>query len=127
MSDGSGSWRCLHDHLAAARGGQGQVVGLVGAPGMGKTRLLTEFCRSVPGNQVTVYEGRCLSYGQGTPYLPVRDLVRQVCGLAEGAEMAEHTAAVQQRLHESGMTAEDDVALLLQLLDLPVAPSAWRG
>ena len=57
---------------------------------MGKTRLLTEFCRSVAGNQVTVYVGQCLSYGQGTPYLPVRDLVRQVCGLAEGAEMAEH-------------------------------------
>ena len=112
----------LQDYLAAARGGQGQVVGVVGAPGIGKTRLLTEFCRSVPGNQVTVYEGRCLSYGQGTPYLPVRDLVRQVCGLAEGAERAEHTAAVQQRLHASGMTAEDDVALLLQLLDLPVAP-----
>jgi class 3 adenylate cyclase len=112
----------LQDHLAAAVGGQGQVVGLVGAPGMGKTRLLTEFCRSVPGNQVTVYEGRCLSYGQATPYLPVRDLVRQVCGLAEGAEVAGHTVAVQLRLHESGMTAEDDVALLLQLLDLPVAP-----
>jgi class 3 adenylate cyclase len=124
----------LHDHLATARGGQGQVVGLVGEPGMGKTRLLTEFCRSVPGTQVTVYVGQCLSYGQATPYLPVRDLVRQLCGLAEGAEMAEHTAAVQQRLHASGMTAEDDVALLLQLLDLPVAPeclaqrqpSSWR-
>ena len=112
----------LQDHLAAARGGQGQVVGLVGAPGMGKTRLLTEFCRRVPGDQVTVYEGRCLSYGQGTPYLPVRDLVRQICGLAEGAARAEHTAAVRQQLHASGMTAEDDVALLLQLLDLPVAP-----
>ena len=112
----------LHDHLATALGGQGQVVGLVGEPGMGKTRLLTEFCRSVAGNQVTVYVGQCLSYGQGTPYLPVRDLVRQVCGLEEGAEMAEHTAAVRLRLHESGMTAEDDVALLLQLLDLPVAP-----
>ncbi len=57
-----------------------------------------------------------------TPYLPVRDLLRQVCGLAEGDATAEHTAAVQQRLHASGMTAEDDVALLLQLLDLPVAP-----
>ena len=75
----------LQDHLAAAREGQGQVVGLVGAPGMGKTRLLMEFCRRVPGDQVTVYEGRCLSYGQGTPYLLVRDIVRQVCGLAEGA------------------------------------------
>ena len=112
----------LHDHLATALGGQGQVVGLVGEPGMGKTRLLTEFCRSVPRDQVTVYEGQCLSYGQGIPYLPVRDLVRQICGLAEGAEMAEHTAAVRLRLHASGMTAEDDVTLLLQLLDLPVAP-----
>ena len=111
----------LQDHLAAARGGQGQVVGVVGAPGMGKTRLLTEFCRRVPAHQVTMYEGRCLSYGQGIPYLPVRDLVRQVCGLAEGAAVAEHTTAVRQRLHASGITIEGDVALLLLLLDLPVA------
>ena len=112
----------LRDHLAAAVGGQGQVVGVVGEPGMGKTRLLTEFCRQVPGDQVTVYVGHCLSYGQATPYLPVRDLLRQLCGLVEGAEPAEHTATVQQRLHESGVTGEDDVALLLQILDLPVAP-----
>jgi class 3 adenylate cyclase len=111
----------LLDHLTAALRGQGQVVGLVGAPGMGKTRLLTEFYRRVPGNQATVYEGQCLSYGQGTPYLPVRDIVQQVCGLAVGAEVAKHVAAVQQRLHACGITAEDDVALLL-LLDLPVAP-----
>ena len=74
----------LHDHLATALGGQGQVVGLVGEPGMGKTRLLTEFCCRVAGNQVTVYVGQCLSYGQATPYLPVCDLVWQICGLAEG-------------------------------------------
>ena len=112
----------LYDHLAAAVGGQGQVVGVVGAPGMGKTRLLTEFCRRVSGNQVMVYEGQCLSYGQGTPYLPVRDIVRQLCGLAAGGEPAVHTAAVRQRLHESGITAADDVALMLLLLELPVAP-----
>jgi tetratricopeptide (TPR) repeat protein len=48
--------------------------------------------------------------------------VRQLCGLVEGDEPAGHVAAVQQRLHASGMTAADDVALLLELLDLPVAP-----
>ena len=112
----------LHDCLAAVRTGQGQVVGLVGEPGMGKTRLLTEFCRRVAGTQVTVYVGQCLSYGQGTPYLPVRDLVRQICALAEGAELVEDTAAVRLRLHERGITAADDVALLLQLLDRSVAP-----
>jgi class 3 adenylate cyclase len=114
----------LDDHLAAARAGQGQVVGLAGEPGIGKTRLLAEFCRRVPGDQVTVYTGQCLSYGQNIPYLSVCDLLRQVCGLVEGDTAAVHTATVQQRLRAIGIIAEDDVALLLQLLDLPVAPEA---
>jgi DNA-binding winged helix-turn-helix (wHTH) protein/tetratricopeptide (TPR) repeat protein len=107
----------LHDCLATVRTGQGQVVGLVGEPGLGKTRLVMEFCRSLAGQEVTVVVGQCLSYGQATPYLPVRDLLRQVCGLAEG-----DVAAVQHRLHASGIAAEEDVALLLHLLDLPVEP-----
>jgi predicted ATPase len=111
----------LHDGLTTVCTGQDQVVSLVGEPGMGKTRLLMEFCRRVASNQVTVYAGQCLSYGQATPYLPVRDLLRQICGLVEGDEATVHTAAVQQRLHASGIIAEDDVTLLLQLLDLPAA------
>ena len=66
-------------------------------------------------------------YGQATPYLPVRDILRQVCGLAEGDAAAGHMAALQHRLHASGMTAEEDVALLLHLLDLPVELDAWPG
>jgi class 3 adenylate cyclase len=112
----------LHDCLAAVRTGQGQVVGLVGEPGMGKTRLVTEFCRRLAGQAVTVIVGQCLSYGQAIPYLPVRDILWQVCGLAEGDAAAVRMAAVQHRLHASGITAEADVALLLHLLDLPVAP-----
>ena len=110
----------LHDCLAAASTGQGQVVCLIGAPGMGKTRLVTEFCRRLAGQPVTVYVGQCLSYGQGTPYLPVRDVLRHVCALVEGDEAVVHTATVQKRLHASGIRAEEDVALLLHLLDLPV-------
>jgi class 3 adenylate cyclase len=48
----------LQEHLAETMTGQGQVVGVVGAPGMGKTRLVTEFCRRVPGEQVAVYAGQ---------------------------------------------------------------------
>jgi class 3 adenylate cyclase/tetratricopeptide (TPR) repeat protein len=112
----------LHDRLVAVRAGQGQVVGLVGEPGMGKTRLLHEFCRSLAGQVVTVYVGQCLSYGQVIPYLPVRDLLWQLCGLVEGKEATAHIAAVQRQVQESGLTAEADIALVLQLLDLPVAP-----
>jgi tetratricopeptide (TPR) repeat protein len=90
---------------------------------MGKTRLLREFCRRLAGQAVTVYVGQCLSYGQVIPYLPVRDILWQVCGLVEGEEATAHTTAVQRRVQESGLTAEADIALLLQLLDLPVAPA----
>src|SRR5262249_13985092 len=74
------------------------------------------------GGPVMLYKGRCLSYGQATPYLPVRDLVQQMCALVESDTAAVHTAAVQHRLHACGITAADDVALVLQLLDLPVTP-----
>ena len=40
-----GELELLHERLAATVAGQGQVVSLVGEAGMGKTRLLTEFCR----------------------------------------------------------------------------------
>src|SRR5439155_16814564 len=62
--------------------------------------------------------------GQTTPYLPVRDLVQQVCGLAAGDPLEVRTAAVRRRLAQLGQVTEEDVAFLRQVLDLPVAPEA---
>src|SRR5262249_41933564 len=95
---------------------------LVGLPGMGKTRLLTEWRRSLAPDQVPWYTAQCLAYGQTTPYLPVRELVQQVCAMAVGDAPATRTAALRHRLAALGGVAEEDVALLLQLLDLPLAP-----
>jgi hypothetical protein len=66
----------LHARLAQAAGGQGQSVGIVGEPGMGKSRLLAEWRQRLPAHGVTYLEGRCLSYGSATPYLPVLDWLR---------------------------------------------------
>src|SRR5207244_5591557 len=63
----------LHERLAHAVGGQGQVLGIVGEPGLGKSRLLAEFAHRLDGQAVTYCEGHCLAYGSATPYLPVRD------------------------------------------------------
>jgi tetratricopeptide (TPR) repeat protein len=112
----------LHDRLEAVRAGEGQVVSLVGPPGIGKTRLLTEFGRSLAPDQVTWLSGQCLAYGQAVPYLPVRDIVQQVCTLAAGEARETQMAAVRQRLVVVAEVTEEDVALVCQLLDLPVAP-----
>ena len=60
--------------------GQGQVLGIAGEPGIGKSRLLYEFRQSLGEQPVTYAEGHCLAYGSATPYLPVQDLLRQLCG-----------------------------------------------
>ena len=53
----------LEEAVTQARTGRGQVVGIVGEPGMGKSRLLIEFRRALSGPRLTLSEGRCLSYG----------------------------------------------------------------
>jgi class 3 adenylate cyclase/tetratricopeptide (TPR) repeat protein len=67
----------LETLLAKAKGGHGQIVGLVGEAGVGKSRLLLEFRRLLQGEHVTYLEGRCLSYGQSILYLPLVDILKQ--------------------------------------------------
>jgi class 3 adenylate cyclase len=110
----------LHERLEQALGGQGQVIGIAGEPGMGKSRLLAEFVHSLRGQPVTSCEGHCLAYGSATPYLPVRDLLRRLWGLPEPAPATAITATVHQRLREARVASEDEALLLLQLLDVPV-------
>ena len=59
----------LHERLRHATQGQGQVLGLAGEPGIGKSRLLYEFAQSLRERSVTYCEGHCLAYGRPTPYL----------------------------------------------------------
>jgi class 3 adenylate cyclase len=110
----------LHERLAYAAQGQGQVVGIIGEPGMGKSRLLYEFAQSLSGCAVTYHEGHCFAYGSATPYLPVRDLLRQSCGILEADAPETITAKVHEYVQKIGVTSAEEPLLLLQLLDVPI-------
>lgn len=73
----------LRQGLRAAVEGEGQVIGLSGDPGLGKSRLAYEL-RRVAEADATAFEGRCLPFGSAVPYLPVLDLVRDACGIVPG-------------------------------------------
>jgi class 3 adenylate cyclase/tetratricopeptide (TPR) repeat protein len=79
----------LRRMLEIVMNGEGQVVGVSGDPGLGKSRLAWEFCR-MAGEDATVLEGRCLSHGAAIAYLPLFELVRNACGIAadEVADLA---------------------------------------
>jgi len=73
----------LEDRLVEAERGQGQVVVLVGDPGVGKSRLLLEFHRRIAG-RVTWIEGRAISYGQSMVFHPLIDLLRRNFRIEDG-------------------------------------------
>lgn len=108
--------------------GHGQLVGIVGEPGIGKSRLLQEFRKRLAG-AVTWVEGRCLSYGTMAPYLLVLDLLRGICGIVETDNTEAITGKLRTTLAAVGMDPDQDSALLLHLLgvqdlnDAPALPS----
>src|ERR671922_946557 len=73
----------LHGALARAGAGQGQVVALLGEPGVGKSRLVYEFLQSHHTQGWLRLESSSVSYGKATAYLPVCDLLKAYCHLAD--------------------------------------------
>jgi len=88
-----------------AKRGQGQVVGIVGEAGVGKSRLLLELRRMLPIQQYNYLEGCCLQYGGSMTYLPLLDILRACFGIKEGEreflikkKMAERIAQLDEKL-----------------------------
>jgi len=66
----------LKNAFEKVESGAGQVVGVVGEAGVGKSRLLIEFRNELPKNRYSYLEGQCLHYGGSMAYLPILDILR---------------------------------------------------
>ena len=83
----------LQAAVAAARLRQGQVVELVGEPGIGKSRLVEELKTMTVG--FTQLVARCDQYGMSVPYLPFRSLLRPLAGITDAESPAEAGARLK--------------------------------
>jgi class 3 adenylate cyclase/tetratricopeptide (TPR) repeat protein len=107
----------LQEHFEQARSGRGQVVFISGEAGIGKSRLMLEFRRSV-GDQVPWIEGHCMSYGRNIPYVPIIDLIKGRYGIEEGDDEARIIARVNEGTSEWDDTAKPSVPYLKYLLNV---------
>jgi len=106
----------LQSLLERAEAGRGQVVGIMGEPGIGKSRLLHEFRRRLSANRVTYLEGRCLSYGKTIPYLPIIDILRSMLGIVEADSSERIVDKLQSGLRTLAMEPKEWAPCLLHLL-----------
>jgi len=73
----------LKESFEKARSGQGQVVGVVGDAGVGKSRLILEMKGMIPKEECSCLEGDCLHYGGSMAYLPFLDMLRNYFDIKE--------------------------------------------
>jgi class 3 adenylate cyclase/tetratricopeptide (TPR) repeat protein len=90
----------LIDCYEQAKRGQGQVVGITGEPGVGKSRLLLQLRSVLPQGEYSYLEGECHHYGDTVAYLPILDILRSYCGIEEGEQEALSRKKLQQRISQ---------------------------
>jgi class 3 adenylate cyclase/DNA-binding winged helix-turn-helix (wHTH) protein/tetratricopeptide (TPR) repeat protein len=115
----------LEAALAQAGAGHGQVVAVVGEAGVGKSRLVDEFVQVAHMQGWLVLDSAAMSYGQATPYFPVRDLLCRYCHLEEGADADTIQAQVTEQVRTLDTALQDTVPALLALLDALPADSPF--
>jgi tetratricopeptide (TPR) repeat protein len=107
--------------------GHGQVVAVVGEPGIGKSRLFFEFTRARSAGGWLVLESGSVSYGKATAYLPVIDLLKAYFQI----EARDDARKVREKVSGKLLTL-DEVLLptlpaFLALLDVPAEDAQWQA
>jgi len=115
----------LHQALARAWTGHGQVVALVGEAGVGKSRLVHEGLHSHHTQGWRVLESAAVSYSKATPYFPVMALLKRYCHVDDGDDARTIRAKVTGQIVTLDETLQDTLPALLALLDAVPDDSPW--
>ncbi len=113
--------------LEQAGAGHGQVVSVVGEPGIGKSRLFHEFTRSYRTQGWLVLASGTVSYEKNTSYLPVIQLIKlyfEIDGRDNAHEIRQKITGKLITLDESLRPA---LPAFFALLDVPVDEPAWQS
>jgi tetratricopeptide (TPR) repeat protein len=117
--------RLLGECFEQAQAGQGQLVLVVGEPGIGKSRLLHEF-RARLGRGAAWIEGQALSFGRAMPFHPVIDMVRRVARIDDADPEAVAVDKLAQALRRLGADVEQALPFMRYLLSLDPGDPAMR-
>ncbi|HXX11002.1 MAG TPA: adenylate/guanylate cyclase domain-containing protein [Burkholderiales bacterium] len=113
--------------LRQAAGGSGQLVAVVGEPGVGKSRLYWEFTRSHRTQGWMLLESGSVSYGKANTYEPLIDLLKTYFQIENRDDMRKMREKVTGRALSLDRALEADLSPLLSLLNVTVDDALWAA
>jgi class 3 adenylate cyclase len=117
----------LNQALERARDGRGQVVALVGEPGVGKSRLFWEFIHSHRTHGWLVLEGGTASFTKSSVSLPVIDLLKAYFQIEPRDDTRKIREKVTGKILSLDRALEPGLPAFLTLLDVPVEDLQWQS
>lgn len=112
----------LQQPLAQAKAGHGQIVGVMGEPGLGKSRLFYEF-RLLSQHACLILETYSVSHGKDSPYLPVIELLKSYFRIEPSDDERPRREKVGGKVLMLDRSLEDTLPYLFALLGIEEHPS----
>src|SRR2546426_2266834 len=112
--------------LEQARSGHGQVVAVMGEPGVGKSRLVWEFTHSHHTQGCLVLEASSVSYGKASTYLPVIDLLKGYFQIEPRDDARKIREKVTEKLLSLDRALESCLTPICWLFDVPTQEPEWE-
>jgi predicted ATPase len=118
-------------------GRQHHLVTVIGPAGVGKSRLVREFVKSLEAASLpaAVLRGRCPAYGEGLTYWPLAEMLKQECDIKDNdppATVAEKLRSGVLRIGEPTLGAEEsalvasDLGAVLGVQTMRPLDAFWR-
>ena len=101
---------CQHRHS--------QIVLITGEAGVGKSRLVVEFYRSIPQPDVNVYQGSCMTYARSKPLWLIAHVLLDIMRLSDTDPIEVQREILQAYLSQMGLANNDVLPYLTNVLGL---------
>jgi class 3 adenylate cyclase/tetratricopeptide (TPR) repeat protein/ribosomal protein L40E len=102
------------------RQGNGQVVIIIGEPGIGKSRLLRQFHEQIGGEHHLWIESAADQFAQSTPFYGVAQMLRQGIASSRTEDITQPIERLASLLEAAGLKTRQVLPLMAPLLNLPV-------
>jgi class 3 adenylate cyclase/tetratricopeptide (TPR) repeat protein len=113
--------------LEQARQGHGQIVAVVGDPGVGKSRLTLELTHSHRLDGWHVLHAGALPYGKATSYLPLIQLLKSHFRIDDSDTAEEIQSKLTRKIFTLDRALENALPALCALLDTAGNDPEWKA